>query len=52
MTEGDGIKLTEAQARRRRRRNVAIAAVLCALVVLFYVITIVKMGPGVMSRAI
>lgn len=50
MNEPEGIKLTEEQARRRRQRNVAIAAVLIGLVVLFYLVTIVKMGPGVMSR--
>ncbi|MEM8687106.1 MAG: hypothetical protein AAGF81_07240 [Pseudomonadota bacterium] len=35
---------------RRRKRSIAIALVLGALVVLFYVITIVHMGPGVMNR--
>jgi len=46
----DGIVLTEEQKRRRRARNIAIALVLGALVVLFYVLTIVKLGPGVMNR--
>ena len=45
-----GIVLTEEQKRRRRARSVAIALTLCALVVLFYVVTIVKLGPGVMNR--
>ncbi len=40
----DGIVLTEEQKRRRRARNIAIALVLGALVVLFYVLTIVKVG--------
>ena len=35
---------------RRRKRNIAIALVLGVLAVLFYVITIVHMGPGVMNR--
>lgn len=50
MTEDDGIKLTEAQQKRRRQRNIAIAAVLVGLVVLFYVVTVFKMGAAVMSR--
>ena len=49
MTE-PGIKLTPEQMKRRRARSVAIGLVLLALVVLFYVITIVKLGPGVLNR--
>ena len=45
-----GIVLTEEQNRRRRARSIAIAVVLGALVVLFYLVTIVKLGPGVMKR--
>jgi hypothetical protein len=44
-----GIVLTEAQKRSRRGRSVALAFVLAALVVLFYVVTLVK-GPGVLNR--
>ena len=44
-----GIVLTEAQKRARRSRSVAIAFTLVALVVLFYVVTLVK-GPGVLVR--
>jgi hypothetical protein len=40
----DGIVLTEEQKRRRRARNVAIALALAALVVLFYALTIIKVG--------
>ncbi len=46
----DGIVLTDEQKRRRRARSVAIALALGALVVLFYAITIVKLGPGVLPR--
>lgn len=35
---------------RRRRRSLALGAVLGALVLIFYVLTIVKMGPGVFNR--
>jgi hypothetical protein len=45
-----GIVLTEEQLRRRRARNIAIALVLVALVALFYIVTIVKLGPGVLRR--
>ena len=44
------IELTEAQKKRQRKRSMAIAFTLGALVLIFYAITIVKMGPGVMNR--
>jgi hypothetical protein len=46
----NGIILTEEQKRRRRHRSIAIAIALAALVLLFYVVTIVKLGPGVVRR--
>jgi hypothetical protein len=46
----NGIVLTEEQKRRRRARSIAIALALGALVLLFYVVTIVKLGPGVLWR--
>lgn len=42
--------MNDEDSARRRKRNIAIALVLGALVVLFYVITIVHMGPGVVNR--
>lgn len=45
-----GIVLTEEQKRRRRARSIAIALSLGVLVVLLYVVTIVKLGPGVLHR--
>jgi hypothetical protein len=45
-----GIVLTEEQKRRRRARSIAIALSLGALVVLVYLVTIVKLGPGVLNR--
>ena len=50
--DGDenGIVLTEEQKRRRRARSIAIALALAALVLLFYVVTIVKLGHGVLHR--
>ncbi len=50
--ENKGIVLTEEQKRRRRNRNTAIAVVLFGLVVLFYVLTIFKLGGGVADRAL
>ena len=45
----DGVVLTEAQKRARRSRSIAIALSLAALVILFYVVTLVK-GPIVLVR--
>jgi hypothetical protein len=40
-------------ARRRRRRNsIALGLVLGALVIIFYALTIVKMGPAVFDRTL
>jgi len=46
----DGIVLTEEQKRRRRARSIAIGVALGALALLFYLVTIVKLGPGVLNR--
>jgi hypothetical protein len=48
--ERDGIVLTAEQKRRRRARSIALALVLAAIVILFYVVTVVKLGPQVMNR--
>jgi hypothetical protein len=47
--ERQTIILTEEQRRRRRARSIAIALALGALVILFYVVTLVK-GPAVLNR--
>jgi len=49
--DDDGVVLTEAQKRARRSRSIAIALALAALVILFYIMTLVK-GPGVLVRPI
>jgi hypothetical protein len=46
----NGFRPTEEQRRRQRARSVAIALVLGAMVLLFYLVTIVKLGPGVLDR--
>nr|WP_299498915.1 hypothetical protein [uncultured Rhizobium sp.] len=40
------IVLTEPQKKSRRNRNIALGIVLALLVVMFYVITIIKMVPA------
>ena len=42
--------LTPEQAKSRRQRNVAIGLAVAALVVIFYAITIVRLGPNVFIR--
>ena len=42
--------LTPEEQKRRRQRSVALALALSALVILFYVVTIAKLGPGVLNR--
>ena len=43
------IVLSEEQKRTRRARSIAIALALGALVILFYIVTLVK-GPAVLNR--
>ena len=42
--------LTPAQAKSRRARNVAIGLGVAFLVALFYLVTIVKLGPAALQR--
>ena len=44
------MRLTPEQAKSRRARNIAIALIVAALVVIFYAITIVKLGPNVLLK--
>ena len=41
------IRLTPEQEKSRRARNIAIGLAIGFLVVVFYVVTIIKLGPGV-----
>jgi hypothetical protein len=43
-----GIVLTPQQLRNRRLRNIAIGVSVGLLAALFYAITIVKLGPGIL----
>lgn len=40
------VKLNEAQKKSRRGRNIALGLVLAALVVIFYLVTLVKISGG------
>lgn len=50
VADEDGIELTPEQKRRRRARNIAIAAMLVALVGIFYLVTLVRLGGNIASR--
>jgi hypothetical protein len=42
--------LTAEELKRRRSRSIAIALALGALVLLFYVVTMAKLGPQILNR--
>jgi hypothetical protein len=42
--------LTPEDQARRRKRSLAIALALAAIVVLFYAVTIAKLGPQILNR--
>jgi hypothetical protein len=44
------IRLTPEQVRKRRARNIAIGLALAMFAGLFYAITVVKLGPGVLGK--
>jgi len=46
------VPMTEEQNRRLRQRNLALALVLGALVALFFIVTIAKLGGNVANRMI
>ncbi len=48
----DGVVLTPEQERSRRARNIAIGITVALLAVLFYAITVVRLGGAVANRAI
>jgi hypothetical protein len=48
--EPAGVVLTDEEKKRRRKRSVAIALALGGLCLLFYIVTIAKLGPGVLER--
>ena len=50
--EPEGVTLSDAERQRQRRRSIAIAAMLVGLVVLFYLVTLVRVGGSVAKRAL
>lgn len=48
--EDKPVQLTEGEKQRQRRRSIAIALALGGLVLLFYLVTIVRMGGNVLKR--
>lgn len=48
--DNQGVKLTPEQEKSRRARNIAIGLVIGLLVVIFYGVTIVRLGSNVFSR--
>lgn len=46
----DGVRLTPEQAKSRRARNIAIGLAVALLCLIFYAVTIVKLGPGILNR--
>jgi ferric-dicitrate binding protein FerR (iron transport regulator) len=44
--------LTPEEQKRRRARSLAIALALAALALLFYVVTMAKLGPQVLNRGL
>lgn len=52
MGDENGIRLTPEQQKSRRSRSIAIAAILFGLVLIFYLVTIVRLGGNIASRAL
>ncbi len=50
MEPVETIELSEKQKKARRRRSIAIGLALVAMVVIFYVATLTKIGPDVLNR--
>lgn len=44
------VPISVEEAKRRRARSIAIGVALGALAILFYVVTIAKMGPQILHR--
>jgi hypothetical protein len=48
--ESEGVRLTEEEKTRQKRRSRAIGFAVAGLCALFYLITVFKMGPAILSR--
>jgi hypothetical protein len=47
----EGLRLTEAEKLRQSKRNRAIGYAIAGLCVVFYLITVFKMGPSILNRS-
>ncbi len=50
MTVPDPRKPDDVLAARRRKRNIALGLALAAFVLIFYVLTVAKLGPAIFNR--
>jgi hypothetical protein len=50
-SEQEFVTMTEQQKKARRNRSVAMGLGLAALVIIFYVVTLVKFGPSILDRS-
>jgi hypothetical protein len=50
--KSNGIVLTPEQQKARRARNIAIGLAVGFLCALFYAVTVVKLGPGILNKGI
>ena len=48
--DAKGVSLTPEERRRQRMRNIAIGVTLSALFVMFYILTIARLGSNVFNR--
>ncbi len=46
------VTMTERQKKARRSRSIALGLALAALVIVFYLATLVKFGPAILERAL
>lgn len=51
-TPPGGVRLTPEEKQRQNKRSRAIGYAIAGLCLLFYVITVFKMGPAIMSRSL
>ncbi len=52
MSELETVQLSEKQAKARKGRSLALGILLAAFVVIVYAITVVKIGPDIVSRGL
>ena len=51
VEQQDFVDLSDVQKKARRSRSIALGLALAALVVIFYVTTLVKFGPAILDRS-